>query len=800
MKRALLIAEKPSVMRDIQQVYNQINFPDEIEFTALVGHIMELKEPAEYKQEWGKPWRLDVLPMFPDKFEFDVIKGKNKASDRTDVYKELKRKLKSKKYDYVINACDAGREGELIFNAFYEHVGAPYPVKRFWASDPTFETTKEALFNLIDSESIDIQRLNISSKFRAYFDWLLGMNLSRAAMLKTKQMFPIGRVMTPTLNIVVQRELEIRNFKPTPFYEIEGEFGDYKGIWYNKDTNERRIMDKKEAENLQAKLSEESEAEVASVEKKKQSRKAPTLHSLLELQKEANRAFGYSAQQTLDIAQFLYENAKLISYPRTESRYLPKNLAQKIKNNLFALKDIPTYGNVAEQILNDQQRISKTMNDKSYVDDKKVTDHYAIIPTTTKPNLNSLTPEQRNIYLLVVKRFLAIFMDPCQTYKTTIVTNAGGEMFKTTGTTVIDLGFMKLYQSKNKKKEDTLPKVAKGDSVPVTKITILEKETSPPKRYTDSSLLEAMANAGRFVEDKDLQAVLRESAGLGTSATRAGIFEKLERLKLIGRKGKNFYATEFGIEMIEKLEGQDIISPKLTAEWESKLLGIEEGTYESDKFYKEMLSYTSKTTKDLIENLKADFKHAPSKRGENNKANNVMKQKCPACESKVVVGKKYYLCQNYGKTCKVIIPKEFGRAKITKTEAEKLLAGKPSKEFNFEWDSGSKTKGRLILNKEHKLSFYNGNIDADKEEKVGTCPNCSGDVVDKGFAFVCKEKSCNFRLSKKVKGANLTKTDAKKMLGGKKTAAKKFTWSNGKTGKAKLYLQGVSLRFEFVND
>lgn len=797
--KALLIAEKPSLMREIREVYQKMSHPDEIHFASFVGHVVALKEPEDYKEEWGRPWRLEVLPMIPEKFEFKPIESS------LDVFKKVRDELKSGKYDYVINACDAGREGELIFYAFYKTIGCKLPVKRLWASDTTEATLKDALLNLIDDKEPSLKRLKEAAQFRAYFDWLLGMNLSRAFSLKTKSSVALGRVMTPTLAIVVQRELEIMNFKPQDYWEVEAEFaassGQYKGIWLDAKTGERRIFDKKRAEGIVQSLGKEGIVE--SVEKQRKKNYAPTLHSLLELQKEAGKAFGYTAEQVLNIAQVLYEQKKLLTYPRTESRFLPRNLAKKIPEHLKVLENIPEVKDVVKEILANPKRIEEIMNSKKYVDDKKVTDHHAIIPTDTKPNLSALTKEERNIYLLVVKRLLSIFMDPYVVDKTTVITKVGDNVFKSTGSTVVDWGYMKLYKDQPKQADEDdddkriLPPLKKGQEVTVKDVSLLEKQTKPPQRYDDPGLLQAMANAGGFVDDEELKTILKETAGLGTSATRAAIIEKLVEKKMIARKGKQLYATQFGIDIINALKGHDITSPELTAKWEIKLKQIEEGSYDPKKFYKEMLDYTRSVTKHFMDTIENTITQK-SAGGDKKKQMEVL-GKCPKCGSDVVEGKSYYFCTQYKQSCDFIFSKEIAGAKLTKTDAKKLLSGKETKQLTITLKSGEKRKVKFVLNEEGKLEFAGQKTGQQEKVSVGKCPKCSKSVWSLKDYYVCDgyKKDCDFVQKKELMGATITERDMKNILSGKQTRELTFTWKNGKKGKARLKWENDKITFVF---
>lgn len=678
--KALLIAEKPSLMRDIKAVYDKMSYPDEITFIALRGHILELQEPQEYNNDWGTPWRENVLPMIPSKFEFKV-KVK-------DVYDLARKELESGKYDYVINACDAGREGELIFDSVYRHVGVKTPVKRFWASDTTQATIEKALNNLIDGDDKSLVALRASARLRAYFDWLLGMNMSRAVSLKTKKTIPVGRVMTPTLNIIVERELEIMNFKEEAFHELEGDFGNYKGIWFNDKTNETRINTKAEVEKIKARLSKDGV--IKSIEDKREINYAPTLHSLLELQKEANTAFGYTAEKTLQIAQSLYEKRKLISYPRTESRYLPKNLVTEIPKRLRPLLNISELAPYVSDILKNQSTLLKSIEkNKRYINDSGVTDHHAIIPTDTNPNLTALDKDELNIYTLIAKRFISIFLNPYIVNRTTLITKVQDEHFKTSGKTLVDVGYRILY--KTNEVDVILPKLKEGDKVNLKTLNILNKKTTPPPRYNDSSLLQTMQNPGKFISDEELKMILKETAGLGTSATRADIIEKLVGRAMIARKGKSIYATDFGIKVIEVLKGKDIISPELTASWEKRLADVESLKYDAKTFFNEMIGYTKNETNNVLKNVNANLSESTKEKVGT----------CPKCGSDVIIGKSYYLCSNYkketGPSCDFIIGKTISGANITKTDVKGLLSGKETKEKEFTWKSGKKGKAKLKL-------------------------------------------------------------------------------------------------------
>lgn len=679
--KALLIAEKPSLMRDIQKVYKKMNLHYTIDFAAFVGHVVELKEPHEYHAEWKK-WSLDLLPMMPTKYEFRVKKSAYK------VYKDIETLLKTNDYDFIINACDAGMEGENIFYSFYKKAKCTLPVKRFWTSQTTDSAIRHALEHLIDENDEMIRNLRNAAMYRMIFDWLVGLNLTRAATVKGGRTIKVGRVMTPTLAIVVKRELEIRHFVPTPYFQLELDFGHFKALWFDPVAKTNKLESLATAQNIQAKLT--PTAQVSQVETERKTMYAPSLHSLLELQKEANKFYGFTSAETLKIAQSLYEK-KLITYPRTESKHLPTAFAKTITSNIRVAAMLPQFEQIAHQILSNGAHIEKIAHAKRYVDDKKLTDHHAITVTDVPIGRKSLTPGEEKIYDLIVKRLLAIFLPPYVLDKTNVTLMCGGEHFKASGNVVVDKGYTILYESQKRKEEQPLPPLKEGQQLTVNHNQILSKMTEPPARYTDSTLLDAMFHAGRFVEDKRLQAILKDAEGIGTSATRAEIIEKLLSIGMMTREGKSLAATDFGIDVIASLGDHDVVSPVLTAVWSKKLKDIVDGSLSSRQFYAEMQQFIEQTTA----KMKALEMTVAEKEV-------VTVGQCVTCSSPVIEGFKGYNCTN--KACKFYISKSLMKGKITPTDMKKLLAGKETREILFTWKSGKKGKAKLKLNGE-KLEF-----------------------------------------------------------------------------------------------
>jgi len=608
------------------------------------------------------------------------------------------------------------------------------------------------------------------------------MNLSRATSLKTNAKVPVGRVMTPTLAIVVNREREILNFKPEDYWTIDVLFDGYQGVWIDSETKNTRIDKKEDAEKVLKSIGDKGKVKEA--EKKLVTNYAPELYSLLTLQKDANSIYGYTASETLGIAQKLYDELKLISYPRTESSVISTNMINDMIPLLNSLKGIDEYKKVIGEILKDEDNIKKTLKKKTYVDNTKLTDHHAIIPTNTKANLKTLGIKERNIYELILKRFIAIFMKPYTFNKSTVLIDSNNNLIRVSGKEVVNEGFKVLYG--NKEKETILPNLSKGDLVDIKNKKINEKQTTPPSRYNDSTLLDAMANAGRMVDDKDLKDVLKRTKGIGTSATRDSFIDKLIKNEMIERKGKTIYPTEFGMDVIEVLDGRDVISPELTAVWEEKLGKVEDGDLSYQNFYKDMLEYTKEQTESIVNEVNKDLNKDKETLG-----------KCPKCGKDVIKGKNYYLCSGYKETCDFIVGRTYCGVNLKDTDIEKILNGEETRKMNFKFKSGKKGTGRLKYDKDENRV----NIVFEKREKkeIGECPKCGAEIVDGKNYYLCSKykDTCDFIIGKKILGANIGVKDAKDLIAGKETGEKEFTWKSGKKGKASLRLDGEK-NIEFV--
>lgn len=772
MQKYLILAEKPSLMRDIRTAYNSGSLPYEAHFDYFVGHVMELKHPEAYSKEWGKPWKIDVLPMIPDKFQYSINPKQKKR------FNDIKSVVLSGKYDYIVNACDAGREGEAIFWTFYYSINCKLPVKRLWASDTTKETLLKALKNLLDyKKDGSLCALRESSLCRMNFDWLIGMNFTRAATLKSNMFVPIGRVQTPTLSIVVKRDLEIDSFKPTDYYEIVVDYGSFQGRWIDKKTGKHEIKTKKTAQDIVSKLHDK--AFVLGTQKEKQTEYAPCLFSLPELQKEANKKLGLTSKKTLEIAQALYEKHKLITYPRTESKVLSTSLSKEITQYLNAVKDCKGLSSFVQDILKDPERIKKTMSTKKYVNNAKVTDHHAIINTKTTPDLSKLSKEEKSLYLLIASRFVSIFLDPRIIEKTAILTKNNNEIFRSTGIVVLQEGFTKLLLAKNK--DTLLPVLTKNQQLDVKEKSLEEKQTSPPPRYTDSTLISAMQNAGKFSETKENADILKEAMGIGTAATRDTIIEKLVHKGFLERNKKNILSTKKGKSVVKAFYKKDFCSPDLTASWEKKLKEIEDEKISKNEFDISMRDYVENQTKDLLDNTNM-LKHK-----------NEVIGNCPGCNGQVYFSGKHYFCENkHNKehSCNFSVSSTIGQVKIPKEEILNILDKKKTSLLTLKNKQNKKYTAKLYYNEEEKdVKFYFG---PKKRTKIGSCIKCGRDVFLTDKFALCENykketNPCSFIMSIKAKYTDLSEEDVKSILAGGKSGFYTFENKKGDSFISRLY-------------
>lgn len=792
--RGLVLAEKPSLMRAIQAAYQAGgSFPFALEFAAFHGHLMRLAKPEEYHAEWKK-WDIKDLPLLPEPFKY--------APGDKDSIDKILSKIRTGRYDFLVNACDAEREGEHIFWSFYEANRLTLPVKRLWCSTTLAGDLEKALRALRDAA--DFQHLREAAAFRAQFDWLAGMNFSRAVSLKTNKVASIGRVVTPTLKMVVDRELEIRDFVPESFFEVAAtlEKGEkFPGIvLVPPELKQTRFPDEAAAKAAQAGLGKLGIVE--DVTAKRTQNKAPTLYSTTELQKDANKYYKFRASKTDAIAQELYE-AGYISYPRTSCRFLPTSMVAEIPKLLKPLEKFPELA--AALKLATPAAIAKTTSGKDYINDAKLTDHHAIIPTTAVFDPASISADQRKIYLLVAKRFLAIFLPPYVVDTTTALIDSNGWKIKATGRTIADKGFSILYQDKSK--DVLLPPLVKGDQVAVTGSAIREGVTTPPARYTDKTLLEAMANAGKFVSSAEQRAILREAEGIGTPATRSDILEKLESTNMCRVEKGVYFPTGFGMALIETIKDRDITSPAITAKWEKKLRDVQENGH-PEKFKAEMLDYIRSETEDILRKVDTDLS---AYRFETI-------GKCPICGRDVVASDRYYRCSGYKADkdpCRFIVNREetFG-VKLSKSDMMAMLQGKATKPKTLKSKDGRSFVAGLIIKDgrispafgENKKQGRASSDNVQLKKGICKCPCCkTGQIFAGKNWYTCTSHSdgCDFLVQMTLCSAPISEQDIKDLVDGKAIGPKEFTWKSGKKSLAKLRgtpAEGKKFKLDFIFD
>lgn len=574
-----VLAEKPSVARDIARVLGA-NTPGKgclkgggYVVTWAVGHLVTQVNPEEIDARW-KTWRQDTLPMLPENIPLKVI-----AQSR-DQFQCVKTILNAPQVDSVICATDAGREGELIFRRIYQMAGCRKPFRRLWISSMTEEAIAEGFANLRDGADYD--GLYASALCRSDADWLVGMNGSRAFTLRYDSLLSVGRVQTPTLSILVKRALEIRNFVPENYWEVQADFGGYRGTWIDKD-GKTRIPDEKTAKEIASAVTGR-EGEVLEVSTERKRVPPPLLYDLTTLQREANARYGFTAQKTLNLAQALYEKHKLLTYPRTDSRYLSHDMRPKVQE---ILKGMPEP--LRALVLSPDRAVDPG---KRVYDDAKLTDHHAIIPTGRRPG--ALTADEQKLYEMVARQLIAAFYPDMEYDAMSAVTGVGEHKFLSRGRAVIAQGWQAAnppLRSKPKKgeEEQALPQLQKGQRVPVKSAKAVAKKTTPPSPYTENTLLAAMENAGKFVENEELRRQMKER-GLGTPATRAAIIERLIAVDYVRREKKALIPTDKGIRLIA-VAPEQLSSPETTGRWEKGLSDIAAGKMDPNRFMQSIRRY-----------------------------------------------------------------------------------------------------------------------------------------------------------------------------------------------------------------
>lgn len=616
MGKSLVLAEKPSVARDIARVLNCKKSGNgylegnQYIVTWALGHLVTLADPESYDVKY-KQWNLDDLPMLPKKMKLTVIKQTGKQ------FNAVKAQMLRNDVNEIIIATDAGREGELVARWIIDKAKVKKPIKRLWISSVTDKAIKEGFKNLKPGKMYE--NLYASAQARSEADWYIGLNATRALTTKYNAQLNCGRVQTPTVAIIAAREAEIKNFKPQDYYGIEAQTDKLKLTWQDKLGN-TRSFNKEKVESIIKQL-ENKNAVVREVEKKFKKSYAPGLYDLTELQRDANKIFGFSAKETLNIMQKLYEHHKVLTYPRTDSKYLSSDIVSTIPERLNACA-IGEYKKIVDEILKNPIKANK-----SFVDDSKVSDHHAIIPTEQFVNYTTFTDKERKIYDLVVKRFLSVLLPPSEYEQLTIHVNVGDEKFIAKGKRIVSLGWKKVFElhygddEEQDIKEQILPNIEKGESLKITNIHLTQGQTKPPARFTEATLLSAMENPTKYLETKDkkLAETLKSTGGLGTVATRADIIEKLFNSFFIEKRGgKEIYLTSKGHQLLD-LVPEKLQSPALTAEWEMKLEQIAKGKLNKEMFINEMKQYTKEIVSEI---KKSDKKY---------KHENLSTKACPEC-------------------------------------------------------------------------------------------------------------------------------------------------------------------------
>lgn len=830
MEKTLILTEKPSVANDIAAAMGGFEkkedyFESDNAFiTWAVGHLVTLAEPEDYDKGF-KYWTLQSLPIIPKQFDLKPIAKTESRLKRINYL--------AKRSGGIINACDAGREGELIFRYIYEYLNLDNPFKRLWLQSMTKGSIVEGFKKLRPGE--ELNNLGESAKCRSEADWLVGINATRAFTRRLGNLLSIGRVQTPTLSIIVEREKIISSFVPETFYEIEALFkaksGEYKGKWFielPKNPNKSAVLDSAMIKDLKSqygdvidsalKFNSDAKAgdrldsvasrkaaeqiikavdgntgKIVTEDHKQQNQSPYLLFDLNDLQREANKRYSFPAAKTLRIAQDLYEDKKLLTYPRTDSRYLPEDYIETCGTIFKSLGTSSEYKEIVTPLYD--KKIEKK---KRIFDNSKISDHFAIIPTDKSPKGVELTPDQHKIYDLVVKRFVSAFYPDAVWEVVKRVTQVDKFTFKSDAKALKEPGFLAVY-GKEEQDEAPLPPVKLGEEVATKDTEVFEKQTTPPPRYNEGTLLSAMEGAGRAIEDEELKDAMKDK-GLGTPATRASIIERLLEVGYLERAGKELVPTTKGIALYDLLMSfplPELCSPEMTGEWEYKLACIEKGELKAEKFIDSIEDFT----KDLVERVKTRSFDSPlSTEDSEAKVIGV----CPLCGADVIEGFMSFRCSNFkpkkkagkgkkkaeveeeqdsGDGCMFTIWKTISGKIITEEIAKELIGNKQSGPHGgFRSKGGRPFSAKLLLGDDGKIAFEfeksaqssqtdNKAEDEGPGEIIGKCPICSGNVLETGSAFRCEnyKKSCNLSLSKVILGKTITTEQALNLLNEKRT-------------------------------
>ncbi len=660
MGKTLVLAEKPSVGRDIARVLGVrgqgegMIIGDEYIVSWAVGHLVTLCDPDELNPAWKK-WTMDALPMLPETLKTKVI-SKTRAQ-----FSVLKKLLRDPEIERVVCATDSGREGELIFRYIYDQAGCKKPVDRLWISSMTDAAIREGFAALKPDSAYD--GLYTSARCRSEADWIIGMNASRAYTLKYDVLLSVGRVQTPTLALLVARDREIRAFVPRDYWEIRADFGDYSGVWVDPKTREARCYDQELAEQIAARVRGKT-GTVTENERTRKTQPPPQLYDLTSLQREANRLLGLSAAKTLEIAQALYEKHKLITYPRTDSRYLPHDMLPKVAKVLNTLP--APYDTLTEPL---RQAGGYSKSGRMY-NDAKVSDHHALVPTGSYAALNRLSDVERRVFDMIVRRLIAAHYPDYEYLSVKLTTRVGEDEFRTTGSVPLKEGWKAVYREEKEKKDEpeTLPDLDIGTQRAVKGCRLKAQKTKPPEPHTDGTLLQAMENAGRTLEDESLRESMKDS-GLGTPATRAAIIERLVEVGYARRKGRTLLSTEKGDKLIS-IAPEELTSPILTGKWEKSLsvMARENSSQALEGLSGRFMEGINRFAAFLVDQAKSapeDVAFDPEERrtakGGRKKASAVKKTDiaCPLCgDGLITENSKAFGCSRWREGCKLTLWKD----------------------------------------------------------------------------------------------------------------------------------------------
>jgi DNA topoisomerase-3 len=813
MTKKLIIAEKPSVANDISKAlggftkHDDYFESDDYVLSSAVGHLLELHAPAEFEVKRGK-WSFANLPVIPPHFALQPIE-KNEPR-----LKLLLRLIKRKDVTGLINACDAGREGELIFRYIVQHANSAKPISRLWLQSMTPTAIRDGFEHLRTDKQM--RPLADAAVCRSEADWLVGINGTRAMTAFNSKtggfhLTTVGRVQTPTLAILVEREEKIKKFVARDYWELHATFGakagEYAGRWFDEtfkkvkgdadadaELRAERLWNRKTAETIQAKC--KGKPGIATEEAKPSTQLSPLLYDLTSLQRDANGRFGFSAKMTLGIAQALYEKHKVLTYPRTDARALPEDYLDTVKGTLEALAG-SGYKKFAKEVLAKKW----VKPNKRIFDNSKISDHFAIIPTLLTPN--HLTETEAKLYDLVVKRFLAVFYPAAEFQITTRITRVEGEAFKTEGKVMVDAGWLAVY-GKDAQSDETpsLVAIAAGENVATLAIEVEDNQTRPPARYSEATLLSAMEGAGKLVEDEELRAAMG-AKGLGTPATRAQVIEGLLAEKYILREGRELVPTAKAFSLITLLRGLEVTelsSPELTGDWEYKLNEMEHGKLGRPEFMKEIAAMT----RHIVERAKShESDTVPGDFA-------TLAVPCPKCGGEIRENYKKFQCQNCDFALwKIVAGRQFETKEIEELISKRVVG--PLQGFRSRMGKPFAAMIRLSDELVPEFDFGQSSTDADApvdfsgSETLGPCPKCGKRVFEHGMSYVCEAavgpaRTCDFRSGKIILQRPIQRAEMEKLLAtGKTDLLHKFISKKGRPFSAFLVRGGDGkVGFEFA--